>query len=231
MSYLRPLREPPPDDELLPDERTEPLLDVRMGVLPVERTVLPLLAGREGPVPVERVPPLLSDELELLTVDWRTALLPVEEAGVRVVLDVVAAADVREVRVPLFSSAVRVPPVPDWRTALLPAAVEAEVRVVPAATAEPDLEVRAAAAVAEARVFVLPNVRAAADSRASHAERDARVPSVAGTADPRVVREEAFDAEAALVRAVTPRVSRCSWRALAALLPRREARAVKVCSG
>ena len=87
----------------------------------------------------------------------------------------------------------------------------------------------AVAAFADARVFVLPNVRAAADSRASPAVRDRRVPSTEGADVPRDAREA--DAGTAFVRAVVPRVSRCNWRALVAVLPRCDARAVNERSG
>lgn len=95
---------------------------------------------------------------------------------------------------------------------------DAEARVVPeeavaverdarAAVAVFALDARAVAEVDDARVLVLPNVRAAADWRASPAVRDTRVPSIEGAVVPRDAREAVAGT---VVRAVAPRVSRCN---------------------
>ncbi len=235
-SYLRPLREPPPLDEPPPDERTPELLpdDAEARYVPDEEDELgvrtpALLPDERVVVPDERVvlldvlartPELLCDEAEERVVPvtfvagWRTALLP-------------------DTRVPPVVADERVvlPEVLERMPALL--CEEAETRVVPDAeeadderVVPPVLEAREAVdALDEARVFVLPKVRAAADSRASLAERDIRVPVVEGAED---VREAGL----LLVRAAAVlRVSRCNWRALVALLPRSDARAVNEWSG
>ena len=242
--YLRPLREPPPLDEPPPDERTPELLpdDAGARYVPDEedelgvRTPALLPGERVLVVPDERV--VVPDErVVLLEVLARTPELLCEEADERVV-PVTFVAGWRTALLP----DTRVPPVVADERVVLPEVLErmpvllceeAEARVVPDAeeadeerVVPPVLEAREAdAALDEARVFVLPKVRAAADSRASLAERDIRVPVVEGAED---VREAGL----LLVRtAAVLRVSRCNWRALVALLPRSDARAVNEWSG
>lgn len=106
---------------------------------------------------------------------------------------------------------------------------DAEARVEPCAEAvELAREARAVLiALDDSRVLELPKVRAAADWRASPPVRDRRVPSVAtGAAALRVDAPRGAD-----IRADAVCDSRCSWRALVALLPRIDARAVNERSG
>lgn len=200
--YRRPplLREPPPEDEPPPDERKLPLLLDEAGA-----RYVPEEDGAELRI-------LLLDERELL-LDERTLLL-LDEAGARYVPEDEAVEDEREERTVALLLAVE-PVLPDAasRTPEL-LWLEADAREVPCAEAVADAREARAVLIAldDSRVLLLPKVRAAADARASPAERDTRVPFSDSAVDaPReAVRTGLPAAAVTLPRDDDARVSRCN---------------------
>lgn len=184
-----------------------------------------------------RTPLVLLDERVALLLDWRMPLLLLEEEDARTVPDEEGETVFveRDARVPVLALV-------DTELLLLDVLARSPLSLCADADARPVLDVEAVVefaldardvlgALDDARVLALPNVRAAADSRASLAVRDARVPSIDGADVLRDALVRAAGVGPALVRAVALRVSRCSWRALVALLPRMDARAVNERSG
>lgn len=154
----------------------------------------------------------LLEERELL-LDERTLLL-LDEAGARYVPEDEAVEDEREERTAALLLLV-VLLLPD-AASLIPLLLwaEAEARVVPCADAVADAREARAVLIAldDSRVLLLPKVRAAADARASPAERDTRVP----------FSDSAVDAPREAVRT--------GWPAAAAILPRDDEARVSRCN-
>lgn len=194
--YRRPplLREPPPADEPPPDERK-----------------LPLLFDEAG---ARYVPDEDGAELRILLLEERVAEDVFDEAGARYVPEDEAVEDEREERTVALLLAVE-PVLPDAasRTPEL-LWLEADAREVPCAEAVADAREARAVLIAldDSRVLLLPKVRAAADARASPAERDTRVPFSDSAVDaPREAVRTGLPAAAAILpRDDDARVSRCN---------------------
>ena len=152
--------------------------------------------------------------MRILLPEERVAEDVLDEAGARYVPEDEAVEDEREERTVALLLAVE-PVLPDAasRTPEL-LWLEADAREVPCAEAVADAREARAVLIAldDSRVLLLPKVRAAADARASPAERDTRVP----------FSDSAVDAPREAVRT--------GWPAAAAILPRDDEARVSRCN-
>ena len=155
----------------------------------------------------------LLEEREM-PLDERTLFVLLDEAGARYVPEDEAVEDEREERTAALLPLVALL-LPD-EASLIPLLLwaEAEARVVPCADAVADAREARAVLIAldDSRVLLLPKVRAAADARASPAERDTRVPFSDSAVDaPREAVRTGLPAAAAILpRDDDARVSRCN---------------------